>query len=155
MLLTPDLRRHGHPDHSPAGRGATLAAVALGGALGAAARYGAGRLWPVPPGAFPWTTLVVNVVGCALMGALMVTTKERFPRAPALLGPMIGTGVLGGFTTFSTYINQTRLLLDRGDGTVAAGYLVLTAVAAPAGVWLGVLVARLAFGISVRAGEAG
>lgn len=74
-----------------------VAVVAAGGAVGALLRYGAGRLWRngsdahavwrTGEAAFPWTPLVVNVVGCFLMGALIVALKERFTHAPRLLNP--------------------------------------------------------------------
>lgn len=93
--------------------------VAVGGALGASARYGAGLLLPTPEGAFPWTTFTVNVVGCALLGGLMVLLTERpteWSTAPPhpLLRPFLGTGFCGGFTTFSTYALDTQRLLDAG-----------------------------------------
>ncbi|MFP5070030.1 fluoride efflux transporter FluC [Pseudonocardia nantongensis] len=72
--------------------------MAAGGVLGAEARYGLGLLGP----AAPWTTLVVNVTGCLLMGVLMVLVVERF-RVHPLVRPALGVGVLGGYTTFSTY----------------------------------------------------
>ncbi|MFE1783973.1 fluoride efflux transporter FluC, partial [Streptomyces sp. NPDC059506] len=81
---------------------AVLGAVAVGGALGAAARHGAALLWPVPAGAFPWSTLGVNAVGSGLIGVLMVLVAERGAGHP-LVRPFLGTGVLGGFTTFSAY----------------------------------------------------
>ncbi len=83
-----------------------LAVVAAGGALGASARYGAGLLWPTEPDAFPWTTLCVNVVGCALIGIFLVVLQEAW-QAPPLVRPFVATGVLGGFTTFSTYAAWT------------------------------------------------
>ncbi|MFE5945204.1 fluoride efflux transporter CrcB [Streptomyces sp. NPDC056480] len=117
--------------------------VAAGGALGASARYGAGLVWPTPEGAFPWTTFTVNVVGCALLGTLMVLLTER----PAewstalphpLLRPFLGTGFCGGFTTFSTYGLETQRLLSAGDPTRGLLYLGGTLVTALAAVWAGV-----------------
>ncbi|MFC7617252.1 CrcB family protein [Actinokineospora soli] len=89
--------------------GRVLAVVALGGVVGACARYGAGLLWPAPPGAFPWTTLVVNATGCAALGVVMVLWSER-----PLLRPFAGTGVLGGFTTFSAYTADVHRLVAGG-----------------------------------------
>lgn len=82
--------------------GPVLAAVALGGVIGACARYGVGLLRPLGPLAFPWSTLLVNVAGCAAMGVLMVLVTEVLT-PHRLVRPFLGTGVLGGFTTFSTY----------------------------------------------------
>ncbi|GHI45604.1 putative fluoride ion transporter CrcB 1 [Streptomyces albidoflavus] len=128
--------------------------VALGGAVGALLRYSASRiwrngsdaslLWHQGMAAFPWTTLLVNVVGCFLMGVLAVALKERFTGAPRLLNPMLGTGVLGGFTTFSSYSDDTRRLIENGQPLTAVGYLLLTAAACMAGIVLGVALTRLA-----------
>ncbi|QFZ24086.1 CrcB family protein [Saccharothrix syringae] len=90
-----------------------VAAVALGGGLGGTARYGVGLLVPGLVG-----TVVVNLVGCALIGVLMVLV----PRPHPLARPFLGVGVLGGFTTFSAYaLDAVRL----GDWRAGA-YLVLT-----------------------------
>ena len=118
-----------------------LLVIALGGALGAAARYAAGLPWPTPAVAFPWTTLVINVVGCALMGVLMVLVNERF-WAPTLLRPFLGTGVLGGFTTFSTYAVDGDQLVRLDAATTAALSLVLTLVLAVLAVWAGATATR-------------
>ncbi|CAM5671376.1 fluoride efflux transporter CrcB [Streptomyces narbonensis] len=118
--------------------------VAAGGALGATARYGASLLWPTPAHGFPWTTLTVNAVGCAALGVLMVLlTETRVRVAPhPLLRPFLCTGFCGGFTTFSTYALDTRLLLDAGDPTRGLLYLVATLIAALAAVWAGGAVTR-------------
>ncbi|MYW64266.1 fluoride efflux transporter CrcB [Streptomyces sp. SID8379] len=115
-------------------QGPVIAAVSLGGAVGACARYGAALLWPAAPGAFPWTTLAVNVVGCAVMGVLMVVITDVWA-AHRLVRPFFGTGVLGGFTTFSTYAVDIRTLTDVGHARTALGYLALTVCAALAAVW--------------------
>jgi CrcB protein len=129
------------PDSTHHSEATFLLVIAAGGALGAAARYGAGLAWPTAADAFPWTTLLVNVVGCALMGVLMVLVTERFA-APPLVRPFLGTGVLGGFTTFSTYaVDADRLIrLDAVAGGVLS--LVLTLVLAVAAVWVGAGAAR-------------
>lgn len=120
-----------------------LAAVAVGGALGSAARYGVGTVLPHDPGrGLPWATLAVNVTGCLLIGVLMVLTGEVFVAGP-LLRPFLGVGVLGGFTTFATYTVEVRALLGR-NAPLALGYLVLTVILALAAVTLGVVTARLA-----------
>ncbi|MDQ8707601.1 CrcB family protein [Streptomyces sp. LHD-70] len=125
------------------GQGPTLAAVAVGGVLGAAARYGASLIWPTPAGAFPWTTLGVNVVGCAAMGVLMVVITEGRQRH-RLVRPFLGTGVLGGFTTYSTYAVDIERLTDLREVRAAFGYLALTLVAALAAVWLAATTTRRA-----------
>lgn len=111
-----------------------VAAVALGGAAGAAARYAATLGWPTPTGAFPWTVLWVNVAGCAAIGVLMVIVTEVRTAHP-LVRPFLGTGVLGGFTTFSTYAVDVRALLDGGHAAAGPAALVATPVIALAAVW--------------------
>ncbi|MGW7074989.1 fluoride efflux transporter CrcB [Streptomyces sp. NPDC054866] len=111
-----------------------VAVVAVGGAIGASARYGASLIWPTAPGTFPTTTLLVNVIGCAVMGVLMVVLGEM--RTPhRLLRPFFGTGVLGGFTTFSTYAVDIERLVDGGHAGTGLAYLGLTLLAALAAVW--------------------
>ncbi len=134
-----------HPDHHPGVQRSVVAAVAVGGAAGAAARYGAELLWPTGQTDFPWTILLVNAVGCFLMGALMVTLKLRFPSCPRLVSPLLGTGVLGGFTSFSHYTDGVRQLIDSGRPGYATGSLLLTVVAALAGVTAGALLAHVVF----------
>jgi CrcB protein len=101
--------------------------IAAGGALGAAARYGLARSLPHSPGEFPWSTLITNVAGCLAIGVLLVLVVEHLP-ASRLVRPFFGTGLLGGFTTFSTYAVDTRALLADGRPAVAAAYLLGTLV---------------------------
>ncbi|MGN6636341.1 MAG: fluoride efflux transporter CrcB [Oryzihumus sp.] len=112
-----------------------LGAIAVGGALGALARFLAGRAWGTGGAAFPWTTLTVNVVGCALIGVLMVLVTDVWT-GRRLLRPFVGTGVLGGFTTFSTYAVDIQRLATDGHALIALAYLVATVVAALAAVWV-------------------
>ncbi|MGW2844301.1 fluoride efflux transporter FluC [Streptomyces sp. NPDC001108] len=114
---------------APNRQGPVVAVVALGGATGACARYGASLLWPTAATGFPWTTLVVNVVGCAVIGAFMVVISEAWS-AHRLVRPFFGTGVLGGFTTFSTYAVDIQRLVDGGRVRAGLGYLGLTLLAA-------------------------
>ena len=109
--------------------------IAVGGSLGALARYLAGRAWGTGGAAFPWTTLTVNVVGCALIGVLMVLVADVWT-GRRLLRPFVGTGVLGGFTTFSTYAVDIQRLATGGRALIALAYLVVTVVAALAAVWV-------------------
>ncbi|RPK94461.1 MULTISPECIES: CrcB family protein [Streptomyces] len=127
------------PPAAPQGR--ALAAIAAGGALGALARYGALVLWPGADG-FPWTVFVVDVSGCALIGVLMVLTVERGRVTHPLVRPFLGVGVLGGFTTFSTYAAGVSDLLVRQEGAVAMAYAVATLAAALGAVWAGVVATR-------------
>ncbi|WP_327368386.1 fluoride efflux transporter CrcB [Streptomyces sp. NBC_01217] len=122
-------------------QGSVVAVVALGGALGACARYGAALIWPTAPGGFPWTTLLVNVVGCAVIGVFMVVISEVWA-AHRLVRPFFGTGVLGGFTTFSTYAVDIERLVDGDRARAGLAYLGLTLCAALAAVWSAVWATR-------------
>lgn len=106
-----------------------LSVIALGGVIGALARYGSARLWRTTAGQFPWTTLWVNVVGCALIGLVIVLTTEVFA-AHRLARPFLSTGILGGFTTFSTYSVDAQRLIQTGHAGTGTAYLLLTLVAA-------------------------
>ncbi|MFJ1675508.1 fluoride efflux transporter FluC [Streptomyces sp. NPDC088251] len=122
-------------------QGPVVAVIALGGALGACARYGAALIWPTAPGGFPWTTLVVNVVGCAVIGVFMVVISEVWA-AHRLVRPFFGTGVLGGFTTFSTYAVGIQRLVEGDRARTGLAYLGLTLCAALAAVWSAVWATR-------------
>ncbi len=110
--------------------------VAAGGALGSAARYGLVQAWPAPPHGFPWATLAVNVTGCLAIGLLLGVHRSPAVRA------FVGTGLLGGFTTFSAYAVQSADLWRAGHPGPAAGYLAGTVAAAVAAAWLGVTLIR-------------
>ncbi|MBB5158623.1 fluoride efflux transporter FluC [Saccharopolyspora phatthalungensis] len=116
------------------GQFAVVAVVALGGALGATARYGASLWWPSPPGGFGWVTLGINVAGCAAIGVFMVLISDVWT-AHRLVRPLVGTGVLGGFTTFSTYAVEAQQLVQTGQAGLSLAYLATTPLAALAAVW--------------------
>ncbi|MEW2566691.1 fluoride efflux transporter CrcB [Streptomyces sp. NPDC047070] len=123
------------------GQGPAVAVVAVGGAAGASARYGAALLWPARAGGFPWTTFWVNVAGCFVIGVFMVLITEVWAPHP-LVRPFFGTGVLGGFTTFSTYAVDIQRLIDEGHPRTALAYLAATLLAALAAVWAAVALTR-------------
>lgn len=110
-----------------------VAAVALGGALGAVLRALIGEAVPDGDG-FPWTTLAINVAGALALAALPAVTVVR--HSP-VLAVGIGTGLLGGFTTLSATSDQARALLADGQTLPAAAYLVGTLGAALLAVALG------------------
>jgi fluoride exporter len=107
-----------HPLHP-----SVIGVVALGGAIGACARYGLEVAFPTDVHGFPWTTFTINVVGCLLLALLPASATVRRHR---YLPPLLGTGVLGGFTTLSTYSEQSRTLLDAGHSGTALLYVVGT-----------------------------
>ncbi|GAA4429751.1 CrcB family protein [Georgenia halophila] len=120
-----------------------LTVIALGGAVGALARYGLALALPHGAGAFPWATWVTNVVGCLLVGVLMGAIDVA-GRPHRLLRPFLGVGLLGGFTTFSTYTVEVHELLDAGALTTAFAYLAGTVLAALAAVAAGLALTRWA-----------
>jgi CrcB protein len=124
-------------------------AVACGGALGGAARYGLNTLFPHSPDQFPVSTFVENVVGCLLLGALMVFLLEVWPPR-RYLRPFLGVGVLGGFTTFSAYTSEIRGLVQEGEVPVALLYLFGSVAAGLAAVWTGSTLARAVAGDKVK-----
>jgi len=122
-----------------------LAAVFAGGALGALARAGLGEVFPAAPGSLPWATLFVNVVGCLALGAVLVLTAAGSARR-GLLGP----GLCGGLTTFSTLQVELVVLLRDGDAALAAAYAALSVVAGLLAVDIG---RRLAGGVPLLSGR--
>jgi fluoride exporter len=122
---------------------AILGAISAGGVLGAEGRYGLSVLWPHSPGRFPWTTFSTNVTGCFLIGVLMVVITEVWS-ARRLLRPFLGVGVLGGYTTFSTYVLEVQQLIMAGEPRTALLYLAGTMLAALAAAYVGMFTTRLA-----------
>ncbi|MGI9003970.1 MAG: fluoride efflux transporter CrcB [Pseudonocardia sp.] len=118
-----------------------LVVISFGGGLGAAARYGLALLLPTRPDQFPWGTFTVNVVGCLLIGVLMVLITDVWS-AHRLVRPFLGVGILGGFTTFSTYAVEIRNLLHPGSVGVAFGYLAGTLIGAMLAVLVGMWLTR-------------
>ncbi|MGJ8534014.1 MAG: fluoride efflux transporter CrcB [Alphaproteobacteria bacterium] len=98
-------------------------AVALGGALGASLRYGAGLLIVrMVGGVYPWPTLFVNVIGSFLMGAMASFLLLKGSSDEMRL--FLLTGLLGGFTTYSAFSLETLHLWERGEGGIAALYMI-------------------------------
>lgn len=119
---------------------ARVALVACGGAAGALLRSGLDGTGP-PSTAFPWVTLLINVSGAGLLALLLVVLEERAPGNRALR-PLLGTGVLGGYTTFSTFALETVVLLRAGEAGDAFAYAVASVVGAVLAATAGVLLAR-------------
>jgi fluoride exporter len=104
-----------HPLHP-----SVIAAVALGGVVGALARWTLESLNPATGHGFPWTTFGINLSGSILLALLPASAVVR---RHVILPPALGTGVLGGFTTLSTFSEETRALLAGGHTGPAAAYL--------------------------------
>ncbi len=98
-------------------------AVAAGSAIGGVLRYAAARLWPMVPGSWPLSTMSVNVLGSLAIGVLSVVLAAR--------------GVLGGFTTYSTFALETVFVAESGQLARAAGYAFVTLAGCIGAAWLG------------------
>jgi len=118
-----------------------LLAVATGGVLGSLARYGVGQLVPTATHGFPWSTLLVNVSGALLLGILMVLLHQRFPPS-RYARAFLGTGFLGAYTTFSTYMVETALLAKDGYAQRATAYLLASLVVGLLASWSGIVLGR-------------
>jgi fluoride exporter len=102
--------------------------VAAGGALGSVARYGMNLVAPRFLGQdFPWATLIVNILGCFVMGYFTALLREKMPDHENMR-LFITTGLLGGFTTFSAFSLDFFGLLQRGQLPLAIGYAVASVV---------------------------
>jgi fluoride exporter len=117
-----------------------LLAVALGGALGSLARYFvAGAVQPAASPGFPWGIFVVNISGGFLMGIIVELSALKLSLAPEMRA-FLTVGILGGYTTFSTFSLDSALLIQRGQWTSAAAYMVgstvLSVLALFSGLWL-------------------
>lgn len=122
---------------------ATLAQVALGGAIGASLRYltGVATIRAFGPG-FPWGTLVVNVLGSIAMGALVVILAQK---SGTRYAPFLMTGLLGGYTTFSAFSLDVLTIYERGQIGLAGAYVLASVLLSLAGIVAGLHLARLAF----------
>ncbi|MGB5277146.1 MAG: fluoride efflux transporter CrcB [Gammaproteobacteria bacterium] len=119
-----------------------LVFIAMGGAIGAVLRYSASvGVYSLLGRGFPYGTLFVNVTGSLLMGILSVLMLERYDIGAEWRAAVL-VGVLGAFTTFSTFSIETLNLLEQGDVMRAATNIVLSVLACLAAVWFGVLLGR-------------
>ncbi len=127
--------------------GLVLLAISIGGGIGALARWCLSEL--VPNNSFPWATFLANVTGSFLIGVLLVLVTYRFAEQK-YLRPFLGVGFLGGFTTFSTYSEQTVSLLNDGAFGLAFAYVFGTLATALIAVLLGTRLARAVFAGATR-----
>lgn len=113
-----------------------------GGAVGAGCRHLLGRAalaWLGP--AFPWGTLAANVIGGLLMGVL-AGSVSRIPGGGEAWRLFLGVGVLGGFTTFSSFSLETMLMIERGELALGLGYVALSCLGAIGALAIGLMLAR-------------
>lgn len=119
----------------------TVSLVALGGAIGASLRYlvGLGMVRLIGVTAFPLPIITVNILGSFLMGVFVVAAAQR---GLTHLSPLVMTGMLGGFTTFSSFSLETVTMIERGQIGTAAAYMALSVGLSIGGLMLGLWFAR-------------
>ena len=119
----------------------TYLLAAVGGALGALARWAIAEALPHSPDAWPWSTLLINLTGCLLLGVLFAVLATRVPE-PSWVRPFVGVGVLGGYTTYSTFAAEIVDLSSAGAVLTAAGYLLVSVVGGVLAVAVGAVAVR-------------
>jgi CrcB protein len=118
-----------------------LAAIAVGGMVGASARYGVARWLVVRPGQFPWATFWTNVCGSFLLGVLLAVLLER-ARPHPYVRPFLATGILGAFTTMSAFQVETALLLRDGHPVAGVVYALTSVIAGVLAAFAGITLGR-------------
>lgn len=121
--------------------GRELLAVFLGGAIGTVARAGIETIVAPDPGHWPWPTFAVNIVGAFLLGYFTTRLLERLP-VSGYRRPLLGTGVCGGLTTFSTMQVETLKMIEHRHYGLAAGYLGASVAAGLVAVYLATALVR-------------
>ncbi|WFR68774.1 CrcB family protein [Curtobacterium flaccumfaciens] len=156
MPIDPDVEveeNEARPTRPPHLRWAYLGLVAVGGAIGTAVRAVLAQAFPAH-GGISWTILAINVVGAFCLGLLLEALAHRGADVGRrrTLRLFVGTGALGGFTTYSTLADDTARLLDAGRWGAGGGYALLTVVLGLAAVVAGLWVAALVRPRDARAG---
>lgn len=119
-----------------------IVGVALGGALGASARYGLDRLIEARSSAvFPWSTFAINISGCFLIGVITALLIDRH-HLPAWLRIGLVVGFVGGYTTFSTFAQEALDLGEIHHVAIAAAYVVASVAVGMAAVYAGTKLGR-------------
>jgi len=116
-------------------------AVAAGGVVGGCARYGLDLLVPTKTAGFPWPTFAANVAGAFCLALLLVLVLEVWPPT-RYARPFLAVGLLGSFTTFSTWMVELDQLIAGGAPLVAGGYLAASVLAGLAAASLGLVIGR-------------
>jgi CrcB protein len=121
---------------------AVVAVIALGGMIGSTARFKLAEALPTAPGQFPWATFWTNMSGSFVLGFLLIILLERFPPT-RYLRPFLATGVLGAYTTMSSYMVEVAQLIKDGHVTTGLVYgLGSLAIGLPLA-YAGIVAARL------------
>jgi CrcB protein len=118
-----------------------LGAIALGGAIGAPARYGVAQFIHVARDTFPWATFWTNISGSFALGLFLVWILQRFPPT-RYVRPFVATGFVGAYTTYSAFAVETDLLIKDGHAEIGLAYAAASLVTGLLAVWAGMSVAR-------------
>jgi fluoride exporter len=118
-----------------------LAAIFLGGILGALARYEVELAWPARTGHVPWATFTINTSGAAFL-AFTLTVLLEHPGRLRYLRPFLCVGFTGAWTTMSTFALESDLLVKHGQPGIAVLYVVATVVLGLLGTWVGIAAAQ-------------
>ena len=118
-----------------------VAAIFAGGAIGTLLRAGLAEAFPHPATAWPWPTFAVNIVACFLLGYFVTRLQERLPLS-SYRRPLLGTGLCGGLSTFSTMQVEILKMIDAHAWGLAAGYTVTSVVAGYAAIYLATAMVR-------------
>jgi fluoride exporter len=119
----------------PRADGRTIAAIFVGGALGTLARAALAEAFPGSATSWPWPTFAVNIVAAFLLGYFVTRLQERLPLS-SYRRPLLGTGVCGGLSTFSTMQVEILKMISAGDWGLAAGYAAASIAAGYAAIHL-------------------
>ena len=131
------------------GQADVLLAIAVGGALGAPARYEIAQLVPITPGTFPWATFWTNISGAFVLAIFLTILIERLPPT-RFLRPFFGIGFLGAYTTFSTLAVETAKLVKDGDVALGVGYTLASITIGLLFAYLGIVSGRALVGEQTR-----
>lgn len=141
LITAEPVESHRDPHRHRRAQRTILGVIACAGSVGALARYAVGRILPTAPGHFPWSTFWINVTGSLVIGFVLVLLTKRFSRA-RLARPLVVTGFLGAYTTFSAYVVDTDTLFHEHHVATGVVYATASVAAGLVAVLLGVVAAR-------------
>jgi CrcB protein len=121
--------------------GRELAAIFLGGAFGALARVGLDQAFAATAGSWPWVTFAINITGSFLLAYSATRLQERLPHS-TYLRPLLGTGLCGAYTTFSTMQVEILKMLDQDRDGLAVAYASASIAAGFAAIWIATAMVR-------------